>query len=947
MNKLLTKVAKLALGLSLAAGVGVAIGRKVAEKVDASEEVAYTLDCSVAGSGNSYTGNNTATVNGVGWKVNGNVTMNPWRIGNGKSGSAGTRLVQSQAAVSTHNITKIVITTSNVGITPSAVTLKVGTSAGGSNTTNTSVAFSTPTITINRPNGTDWSSKFFEFGFTIGATASKYFNLNSIVFYYEATGTVTYSVIYDLNGGTGTSNIPSDSNEYTSGAEVTVLGIGDVTKSGYTFINWSDGTNTYDAGDHFYITGNTTLTAQWYHNDSISANSASYELYNGETLNLSNCVTASGDGALSFTVPSVNYLTYDSSTTIITADSTNTGGPLSITANKGTANCTFTVTVTAAPQTGTFELFSGTITDGRYVIASDTTALKAEISNKRGAYETISPNGNDEVVNPAPNLVWEISAATIGGKTGFTIYNAAGGYLSSTNSDGNATLLANASSKSVWAASGSGSYEFVNQDPKTATKANLRLNPGYGFACYNTGTGKALTLYKIDDSTITAARLTAGTVSASTGDTEWTLEDFVFEVQYNNQSTWYEIDNSYVTYTVNIAVPTITQNDTVTVTVTGTYGDAEATASNISATLTYLSPYTLYSIERLYSATLNQTYDADGVYMGEVADGYIFMNGAYGILAYNNQHSLSLSVGTEYTIHGKIKEYSGLLEFDYTGTTVTEIVDADRIAGVLTPVTYEVQGNESDKTLANRKTELTGYVKSMSSTAQNADSTVVFNVNGHDVTVYVKAAEATQKNMTALQGNMTANNGLSSNFVLIDLEGFTGWHNGFQVSLTKVVVADENYTIYDFSRGLLKETLHVCTGGDHDNTTNKAALVAIWDELKGASYYGNLTEQRKADLAAGTANSAISVPATSAGIDEMSDSDALGAALYRYDFCTAKYDLEEFIVGRTLSVSFGNNISLFGGNTETTTTITLIVIISMVSVTAIGGYFFIRRRKAN
>ena len=55
MNKLLTKVAKLVLGLSLATGVGVAIGRKSAQRVDAAEITDVITASDLAATGTSYT----------------------------------------------------------------------------------------------------------------------------------------------------------------------------------------------------------------------------------------------------------------------------------------------------------------------------------------------------------------------------------------------------------------------------------------------------------------------------------------------------------------------------------------------------------------------------------------------------------------------------------------------------------------------------------------------------------------------------------------------------------------------------------------------------------------------------------------------------------------------------------------------------------------------------
>ena len=79
--------------------------------------------------------------------------------------------------------------------------------------------------------------------------------------------TPTYSVTYNGNGNTGGS-VPTDNTAYNSGAQVTVLGnTGNLVLTGYTFNNWNtqaDGSGTsYSAGDHFNITANITLYAQW------------------------------------------------------------------------------------------------------------------------------------------------------------------------------------------------------------------------------------------------------------------------------------------------------------------------------------------------------------------------------------------------------------------------------------------------------------------------------------------------------------------------------------------------------------------------------------------------------------------------------------------------------------------------------------------------------------
>ncbi len=51
--------------------------------------------------------------------------------------------------------------------------------------------------------------------------------------------------------------------------------------------------------------------------------------------------------------------------------------------------------------------------------------------------------------------------------------------------------------KALWTVTGTETYEFVNKyNSEKSINANLRNNGTYGFACYATGTGGALTLYK-------------------------------------------------------------------------------------------------------------------------------------------------------------------------------------------------------------------------------------------------------------------------------------------------------------------------------------------------------------------------------------------------------------------------------------------------------------------
>ena len=129
MNKLFTKIVGAALGLTMAIGVGVAVASnsKEAMPVHATETLAYTLTPSGTGN-NSYAGSGTTSGDAPLWTVEGNGTLTPWRLGGKSSNCNGAdRRVYSTSAVSTQNITKVVLT---VGAA-SSITVRLVHGTGG------------------------------------------------------------------------------------------------------------------------------------------------------------------------------------------------------------------------------------------------------------------------------------------------------------------------------------------------------------------------------------------------------------------------------------------------------------------------------------------------------------------------------------------------------------------------------------------------------------------------------------------------------------------------------------------------------------------------------------------------------------------------------------------------------------------------------------------------
>lgn len=151
-------------------------------------ELVYTLTTNVSGSNNSYTGNCDVTVNGKVWNVEGNSTMDPWRLG-GKSVTNTDRSLTSKTAID-ENVCKIIIkfgSWSSSGITVNSVKLTVFKTDAGDPVEIIDVtgAASGGTVTIEKTSGNDWSNCCYKltFNVTIPGSSNVYVTVSSMEFY--------------------------------------------------------------------------------------------------------------------------------------------------------------------------------------------------------------------------------------------------------------------------------------------------------------------------------------------------------------------------------------------------------------------------------------------------------------------------------------------------------------------------------------------------------------------------------------------------------------------------------------------------------------------------------------------------------------------------------------------------------------------------------------------
>lgn len=173
-------------------------GRKPSEVASATYTVAgvgaetlvYTLEpVATGGNGtphNSYTAAATTTISSIEWSVMGNSYMVPWRIG-GKSLTGEDRAIFSTTAIS-DNISKIVIThgaASSITVNSMTVIVSKNSDFTSPVSTLTPSFVDNDDVTVNRPDGKDWSNCYYKivYNVSVSGTSNKFLEFTRAKFY--------------------------------------------------------------------------------------------------------------------------------------------------------------------------------------------------------------------------------------------------------------------------------------------------------------------------------------------------------------------------------------------------------------------------------------------------------------------------------------------------------------------------------------------------------------------------------------------------------------------------------------------------------------------------------------------------------------------------------------------------------------------------------------------
>lgn len=238
-----------------------------------------------------------------------------------------------------------------------------------------------------------------------------------------------------------------------------------------------------------------------------------------------------------------------------------------------------------------FVLHEGELVEGDYLIVYEGKAMKAAVTDKdRLNYADVAVKGT-RIENSDESIIWHIAPSA----EYWTIFNGnTKSFAASNGTKNQAQLLADGTDDmSLWTVTktkDASTFEFVNKansSANPAVNANLRNNGTYGFACYATSTGGALSLYRLDgpvDNTIPS-------LSVDQASKVWAADAkdaFVVNVTVNSEGGDWKVTPETLTWATIVV-----DKPAGTITVTPNEVNEKETANEATLTVTHASDATL------------------------------------------------------------------------------------------------------------------------------------------------------------------------------------------------------------------------------------------------------------------------------------------------------------------------------------------------------------------
>ena len=662
-------------------------------------------------------------------------------------------------------------------------------------------------------------------------------------------------------------------------------------------VSISDSSKSVSAGESF------TLSAT-----SSDSSTISWSSDTPSVANVSNGTANSGS--------SITITTGTAGSAIITASATISGNTYSATCN---------VTVTSSGSSGgssnEYSLYSGSITEGDYLIVYDNKAMNSTVSSNRLMYETVTPS-NNKITTSDSSIVWHIAS----NGNYWTIYNAEQGkYAAATNSNNQATLITSIGDAALWTVSGTSTYEFVNK----SNSRNLRENTTYGYGCYTTSTGGALSLYKKTES---SSSKTLSSISLSDKTTSYYVGDeFVkptVTAIYSDNST------ANVTNSTTFTGYDMSATGTQTVTASYTYGGTTKTAT-YSITIS-AKPITSISASVSRTFYVGETITTSDITVvdnnGDSVNSFTFSNNNYQFTYADSNSGGTTKVKTfTDSITGAGKTCSltvNVARAAYVApTTVTDTITASDLPATGTTYTNfsniskssnaKYAGNSaknSDAAIQMRTTNNNSGIVSTTSGGTISSVTITVSSGTKTINVYGKNtaySAATDLYSTSTQGTLVGSTSSTGTITFTTGYAYVGIRsNDGAIYLTSVAI---KYGSGETAKNVANYIMYADT---NNQCTSKLSIAVGY--IKNMSSTEKTTFQTSNDYVISTARTRLEAWATNQG--------------------------------KTINYSSGtlsNSSRLVPlGNVENSNTIITMIIVSMVGVTSIGACLYIRKKRS-
>lgn len=906
MNKILTKVATLALGAAMAVGVGVAVGSKKVSEAKAdnvTDEITANLLVATSTTYKDFSGVS--------------VTSDAVYAGNSaKTSSSGIQLRSKNSE------SGIVSTTSGGTVVSVSITVESGSNTVdiyGSNTAYTAASDLYKSTTQGKKVGSVSATGTVSFTDSysyVGIRSNNgalYLTKVSVVWddSQGGGGGTSYTITYDANGGSGTM---SDTTNTVADCTFTA-------PKGKEFSTWNTASNGggKDYAPGAIVTDDTDLYAIWVDKpvcvtlDKIGTGVGS--AYTSEV-----STTDIVDGSDTYTLNYVNgkkqgdaiILQKDSGAYI----SNKTAMPGNITSivlyiNSGAAQ---KATYDVAFGVSEFTAVTAGIGAENIVGGSSHEFENSEVSGARYFCISLGNSNNGQVLKIVVNYEEAVDPTL---DTLVVLLNDATG----------SPVTLPYSNGSLWYANDKDGND-INAEWSSSNEAvfTMSKNGNNVGVCTPVGPGTANIIAHAEGYndgvcvlTITIGDLSSITVTGSMTKTEylvgepWNAGGLVATGTY---TTGYSCDvTSQVEWSYSPESPVVTAKSVVA---TATIGSVSGNSSAQSVNVTKTNP-----LRAIYDMAANTAVDVYGYYVGFAkGTGPVIMDGEYGMIVYSKTHDVEGYVEGQTILHvtGNVSIFNGLYEIEGSSVSITAVESAD----VSTPVTYTISGTPT-KYEQNRLTYVSGVPTTsgnLDGTPGSADITLTFTKGTDTTSVFLKKAAQTSENMAALKAAVVAGDEIT-------VKCFTSWYNAFQVQFVEIVEVVDDYTAEQFSQQLLDLTDAVCEDYD-DVTNNKDALVLVWNTLNDNDHYNALPKAQKYIL-------------SDANADEKGST--IEQAIARYEYLCGKYGLAQFIEGRDPIPVTGNFSIQYQSSIDSSSSITIIVVVAVASMTLLGVTLVLRKRK--